>query len=181
VGGRPAQPPHLAACRAAQRCWRHPSCGPPPTSHSQQELPPSLPHPETPSPPAAGPGPRHVEAVAHAVEQRTLVLAGALDLLLPSQREGERLARLLPRAFCAALPARSHLLLCEPGFDLVSEMQRQGFYAAERRCAAGGRHCSCRRQKGAEGQPPPHGRPRRPVRSERTAQPLIVAKPPSAQ
>ncbi len=73
----------------------------------------------------------------HAVEQRTMVLAGALDLLLPSAQEGGRLARRLPRAFCATLPGRSHLLLCEPGFDLVSELQREGFYATERRCCPG--------------------------------------------
>ena len=85
-----------------------------------------------------------MEPLLHGVEQRTLVLAGGLDLLLPSAQEGGRLARLMPRAFCITQPARSHLMLCEPGFDLVEALQREGFCAAERRQVSGacGKHAA---------------------------------------
>jgi hypothetical protein len=75
----------------------------------------------------------YVDGVVHSVEQRTMIVAGGLDLLMPSVAEGGRLARRLPRAFCSSLPRRSHLLLCEPGFDLLDHMSKEGFYMTERR------------------------------------------------
>ena len=47
------------------------------------------------------------------VQQRTFILAAGSDALIPSEEEGRRLARALPRARLRVLPGRSHALLQE--------------------------------------------------------------------
>lgn len=53
------------------------------------------------------------ELALAAVPQRTLILAAGADLLIPSEEEGKRLRRALPRATLRVLPGRSHALLQE--------------------------------------------------------------------
>jgi pimeloyl-ACP methyl ester carboxylesterase len=57
------------------------------------------------------------------VQQRVLVLAGDKDLLIPSDKEAERLGKELPRARTRILRDRSHALLQEAGIDLVNLIQ----------------------------------------------------------
>ncbi|CAG9466847.1 unnamed protein product [Pedinophyceae sp. YPF-701] len=67
------------------------------------------------------------------VRQRVLVVTGANDLLLPSDEEGERLARLMPCARSVLLEGRSHALLQESGICLTSILVEQDFYITRRR------------------------------------------------
>lgn len=67
------------------------------------------------------------------VAQRVFILAGDQDLLLPSDREAERLQRLLARGYARVEKGRSHALLQEGGVDLVSIMKEEGFYTNVRR------------------------------------------------
>lgn len=62
------------------------------------------------------------------VSQRVFILVGDQDLLLPSDREAERLERLLARGYSRVEPGRSHALLQEGGVDLVSILKEEGFY-----------------------------------------------------
>ncbi|KAI8467306.1 MAG: alpha/beta-hydrolase [Monoraphidium minutum] len=83
------------------------------------------------------------------VKQRTLVLAGERDLLIPSAEEAERLSKKLPRCRKAVLPGRSHALLQEEGVDLVQILQTQGFYVTERVLSNGTASTSARGGGGA--------------------------------
>jgi hypothetical protein len=70
------------------------------------------------------------------VQQRTLLVMGDQDLLIPSAAEGPRLQRLLPRAHLRVEKGRSHALLQEGGVDLVSILDEEGFYERRRRLSA---------------------------------------------
>jgi hypothetical protein len=67
------------------------------------------------------------------VKQRTLVLAGESDLMVPSASEAEILPQLLPNCRSRVLRGRSHAMLQEAGVDLVSLLREEGFYVRERR------------------------------------------------
>jgi hypothetical protein len=66
------------------------------------------------------------------VQQRALVLAGELDLLIPSSDEAKLLEQRMPRARSFVLKGRSHALLQEQGVDLVETLREQGFYVERR-------------------------------------------------
>ena len=67
------------------------------------------------------------------IKQRTLVIAGGNDTLLPSSDEADRLEKSMPRAKKVLLPRAGHALLQEGGVDLGSIAVEQGFYSRERR------------------------------------------------
>ena len=67
------------------------------------------------------------------VSQRVFILAGDQDLLLPSDKEAERLERLLARGYSRIEAGRSHALLQEGGVNLVSIMKEEGFYTDVRK------------------------------------------------
>ena len=67
------------------------------------------------------------------IKQRTLVIAGGNDTLLPSSEEADRLEKAMPRAKKVLLPSAGHALLQEGGVDLGSIVVEQGFYSRERR------------------------------------------------
>lgn len=66
------------------------------------------------------------------VQQRVLLLIGDADLLIPSKDEGTRLEKTLPRCVLKVLEGRSHALMQETGFDLIAELQSEGFYTTRR-------------------------------------------------
>jgi pimeloyl-ACP methyl ester carboxylesterase len=66
------------------------------------------------------------------VQQRALILAGELDLLIPSADEAKLLEQRMPRARSVVLKGRSHALLQEQGVDLVETLREQGFYVERR-------------------------------------------------
>ena len=70
------------------------------------------------------------------IKQRTLVIAGGNDTLLPSSEEADRLEKAMPRAKKVLLPRAGHALLQEGGVDLGSIAVEQGFYSRERRFSA---------------------------------------------
>ena len=70
------------------------------------------------------------------IKQRTLVIAGGNDTLLPSSEEADRLEKAMPRAKKVLLPRAGHALLQEGGVDLGSIVVEQGFYSRERRFSA---------------------------------------------
>lgn len=72
----------------------------------------------------------------HAVEQRTLIIAGDSDLLIPSLEEADRLRKALPRAHVRIERGRSHALLQEGGVNLVRIMEKEGALVQVRRLSA---------------------------------------------
>jgi hypothetical protein len=70
------------------------------------------------------------------VQQRTLVLVGDGDLLIPSGEEGRRLERVLPRAVLRVSDSGGHGLLQEGGIDLVSIVEEEGFYLKQKRMSS---------------------------------------------
>lgn len=70
------------------------------------------------------------------IKQRTLVIAGGNDTLLPSSDEADRLEKAMPRAKKVQLPRAGHALLQEGGVDLGAIAVEQGFYSRERRFSA---------------------------------------------
>eukprot|EP00873_Tetraselmis_striata_P011400 jgi/Tetstr1/431664/TSEL_021193.t1 len=67
------------------------------------------------------------------VEQRVLVVVGDEDRLMPAVQEAERLGKRLQRAVTRVLPGSGHSLLRERGVNLLSIMEDEGFYVAERK------------------------------------------------
>ncbi|KAG1656602.1 hypothetical protein FOA52_010304 [Chlamydomonas sp. UWO 241] len=68
-----------------------------------------------------------VEPRLGVVGQRTMLLAGGRDLVAGSQDEARRLRGQLQRAFVRVLPDSGHAPLSEPGVDLISLMDEEGF------------------------------------------------------
>ncbi|GAX82792.1 hypothetical protein CEUSTIGMA_g10218.t1 [Chlamydomonas eustigma] len=66
------------------------------------------------------------------VEQRTMILVGGRDRVLPSQEEGSRLAKMMQRAFVKLLPSSGHALLSESNVDIVQLMEEEGFFIGRR-------------------------------------------------
>ncbi|XP_042969326.1 acyltransferase-like protein At3g26840, chloroplastic isoform X5 [Carya illinoinensis] len=64
----------------------------------------------------------------HAVKAQTLILSSGRDLLLPSQEEGERLCRALPKCEIRKFSDSGHFLFLEDGIDLVTIIKGAGFY-----------------------------------------------------
>ncbi|XP_059452072.1 phytyl ester synthase 2, chloroplastic-like [Corylus avellana] len=64
----------------------------------------------------------------HAVEAQTLIISSGKDQLLPSQEEGERLYRALPKCEIRKLNDSGHFLFLEDGIDLVTIIKAAGFY-----------------------------------------------------
>ncbi|XP_041004198.1 acyltransferase-like protein At3g26840, chloroplastic isoform X2 [Juglans microcarpa x Juglans regia] len=64
----------------------------------------------------------------HAVKAQTLILSSGRDQLLPSQEEGERLCRALPKCEIRKFSDRGHFLFLEDGIDLVTIIKGAGFY-----------------------------------------------------
>ena len=70
----------------------------------------------------------HVNEVGlERINQRTIVIASGKDNVLPSEDEGRRLSRILPRAELVALEDASHAALQEAGVDLLAIMERNAF------------------------------------------------------
>jgi hypothetical protein len=67
------------------------------------------------------------------VAQRVLVLAGELDIMIPSEQEATNLKKLLPFCRTRILKGRSHALLQEEGVDLVQLLKEEGFFEETRR------------------------------------------------
>lgn len=70
------------------------------------------------------------------IAQRVFILVGDQDLLLPSDREAERLEKLLARGYVRIEKGRSHSLLQEQGINIVSIMKQEGFYTDVRKLSA---------------------------------------------
>ncbi|KAB1202858.1 hypothetical protein CJ030_MR8G024971 [Morella rubra] len=64
----------------------------------------------------------------HAVKAQTLILSSGRDQLLPSQEEGERLRRALPKCEIRSFRDSGHSLFLEDGIDLVTIIKAAGFY-----------------------------------------------------
>jgi hypothetical protein len=62
-----------------------------------------------------------------------LVLAGELDIMIPSEHEATNLKKLLPFCRTRILKGRSHALLQEEGVDLVQLLKEEGFFEEKRR------------------------------------------------
>jgi len=77
-------------------------------------------------------GCRYMEGRFGEVQARVLLLIGDSDLLIPSKEEGERLEKLLPRCVVKVLGGRSHAMLQEAGFDIMGELESEGFYTIRR-------------------------------------------------
>lgn len=81
-------------------------------------------------------GAEAVSNTLNKVQQRTLVLVGDRDLLIPSGEEGPRLQRDMPRVQLRIEKGRSHALLQEGGVDLVNILKEEGFYTESRKMSA---------------------------------------------
>ncbi|EFJ50068.1 hypothetical protein VOLCADRAFT_104015 [Volvox carteri f. nagariensis] len=77
-------------------------------------------------------GIRLVEPHLGRIPQRTMVLAGGQDFVLGSDKEAQRLAEAMPRAFAKVLPDSGHAMLYEPGGDLLPLLDEEGFYIKRR-------------------------------------------------
>eukprot|EP01025_Chloroclados_australasicus_P007168 TRINITY_DN12288_c0_g1_i1.p1 TRINITY_DN12288_c0_g1~~TRINITY_DN12288_c0_g1_i1.p1 ORF type:complete len:714 (+),score=35.25 TRINITY_DN12288_c0_g1_i1:137-2278(+) len=66
------------------------------------------------------------------IQQRTLILVGDQDLVLPSKEEGDRLKSVLPRAKVVHFPECAHTLMLEQGTDVVKVIKENGFYTTKR-------------------------------------------------
>ncbi|KAG5254339.1 acyltransferase protein [Salix suchowensis] len=64
----------------------------------------------------------------HAVKAQTLVLSSGRDQLLPSEEEGQRLHRVLPKCQNRSYSGSGHFLLLEDVFDLATLIKGSGFY-----------------------------------------------------
>lgn len=64
----------------------------------------------------------------HAVKAQTLIISSGKDQLLPSQEEGERLYRALPKSEIRKFNDSGHFLFLEDGIDLVTIIKAAGFY-----------------------------------------------------
>ena len=74
--------------------------------------------------------------VNNSISQRTLIVVGDQDLMIPSKEEGPRLQKALPRAHVRVERGRSHALLQEGGVDLVSILEEEGALVYRRRMSA---------------------------------------------
>ncbi|XP_057982607.1 phytyl ester synthase 2, chloroplastic-like isoform X1 [Malania oleifera] len=68
----------------------------------------------------------------HAVKAQTLILSSGKDQLLPSQEEGTRLRRVLPKCEIRQFSESGHFLFLEDGVDLGVTIRGAGFYRRAR-------------------------------------------------
>ncbi|WOG97107.1 hypothetical protein DCAR_0416446 [Daucus carota subsp. sativus] len=68
----------------------------------------------------------------HAVKAQTLVLSSGKDQLLPSQKEAERLQKLLPICDIRCFNDSGHALFLESGIDLLTIIKASSFYRRQR-------------------------------------------------
>ncbi|XP_059644087.1 phytyl ester synthase 2, chloroplastic-like [Cornus florida] len=68
----------------------------------------------------------------HAVKAQTLILSSGKDQLLPSEEEGERLCRILPKCQIRKFSDQGHALLLEDGVDLVTIIKGASYYRRAR-------------------------------------------------
>eukprot|EP01026_Neomeris_dumetosa_P027374 TRINITY_DN2224_c0_g1_i2.p1 TRINITY_DN2224_c0_g1~~TRINITY_DN2224_c0_g1_i2.p1 ORF type:complete len:712 (-),score=43.77 TRINITY_DN2224_c0_g1_i2:244-2379(-) len=64
--------------------------------------------------------------------QKTLIVTGAQDLLIPSREEGVRLERILPRAQNIQFPEIAHNILQNQDVDLAEIIKENNFYIMQR-------------------------------------------------
>ncbi|XVE67641.1 hypothetical protein DITRI_Ditri09bG0004400 [Diplodiscus trichospermus] len=64
----------------------------------------------------------------HAVKAQALLLCSGKDQLFPSQEEGQRLRRMLPKCEIRLFQESGHFLLLEDNVDLVTSIKGAGFY-----------------------------------------------------
>ena len=78
------------------------------------------------------------ETQLHRLTQPVLLVASALDRLLPSQTEAKHLAKILPNAKMVVLPYSGHACLIESDIKLYEIMQAENFLdkSAEVRCVS---------------------------------------------
>ncbi|KAF5735853.1 Esterase/lipase/thioesterase family protein isoform 1 [Tripterygium wilfordii] len=69
-----------------------------------------------------------VTSQLHAVEAQTLILSSGRDELLPSEEEGVRLRRALPKCEIRRFNEKGHFLLWEDDVDLVTVIKGANFY-----------------------------------------------------
>ena len=81
-------------------------------------------------------GCKSVERDIPNVSQRVFILVGDQDLLIPSEREAERLKNILPRSHVRIERGRSHALLQEGGVNLASIMEEEGVMVKYRKMSA---------------------------------------------
>ncbi|GLT57373.1 hypothetical protein SLA2020_303510 [Shorea laevis] len=67
-------------------------------------------------------------SLLHGVKALTLIISSGKDQLLPSQEEGERLFRALPKCEIRKFNNSGHFLFLEDGIDLVTIIKAAGFY-----------------------------------------------------
>ncbi|KAL5864556.1 hypothetical protein ACOSQ3_002070 [Xanthoceras sorbifolium] len=70
----------------------------------------------------------YANARLHAVKAETLILCSGKDQLLPSQEEGQRLCRALPKCQTRMFENSGHFLFMEDGVDLVTIIKGASFY-----------------------------------------------------
>ncbi|KAL5864554.1 hypothetical protein ACOSQ3_002068 [Xanthoceras sorbifolium] len=70
----------------------------------------------------------YTNARLHAVKGQTLILCSGKDRLLPSQEEGQRLCRALPKCQTRMFGNCGHFLFMEDGVDLVTIIKGASFY-----------------------------------------------------
>ncbi|GIL46719.1 hypothetical protein Vafri_3635 [Volvox africanus] len=78
-------------------------------------------------------GAEAVNASLGKVRQRTLLLVGELDFVIPSAAEAPRLEAAMPRCRARVVRGGSHALLQEASVDLVQLLQDEDFYVSRRR------------------------------------------------
>ncbi|KAI9120365.1 hypothetical protein K1719_007398 [Acacia pycnantha] len=64
----------------------------------------------------------------HSIKAQILILSSGRDQLLPSQQEGERLYRLLPKCELRRFDDKGHFLFLEGGIDLLTIIKSTSFY-----------------------------------------------------
>ncbi|GIL71022.1 hypothetical protein Vretimale_4099 [Volvox reticuliferus] len=77
-------------------------------------------------------GAEAVNASLGKVRQRTLLLVGESDLVIPSASEAPRLETVMPRCQAKVVRGGSHALLQEATVDLVRLLQEEDFYVSRR-------------------------------------------------
>ena len=81
-------------------------------------------------------GSTRVTAALPRIRQRTLVIAGEVDLLVPSLQESDRLKRALPFCSVKVVEGAGHALLQE-NVSLCEVLDETGFYVSELKFSAG--------------------------------------------
>jgi len=76
-------------------------------------------------------GGKVIEPQIFDVTQRTLVVSGTADKLLPSKEESRRLVIRMQRCKSVDAPGKSHAMLLERGVDMGAIISKSGFYTTD--------------------------------------------------